>query len=216
MLLRPIAFDIYLNLSQVIPENHTEDYHSILLFRNVLKDDDLYLVDVDAAHPAFQAIVLDFIKESPVYHDSYSFYKFVRMEDEIILHVLDTSFMLLSHGRSSEMPTSGDFMPFYAFKINPTIDIYQVREQVNVVYTDPDLSPFHKHVRAIKLKDKKLALISNSKLVLEAEDGSKNYEILADDESIVVAYKQQFPELDEACVRKALQNWRSNRTESEI
>ena len=101
-------------------------------------------------------------------------------------------------------------MLFYDFKYNPTTNIDQLIEHVSGVYTDSDIiPPFHKSVRAIKFKNKRLVLISNSKLVLEADDGNINIEKLVDDEAIVATYKEHFPELEEACVRKALQNWRN-------
>ena len=209
ILLRSIGFDVYMNLSRVFLETNIQENHAILLARNVDKDGDMYLIDVGAAHPTFQAIRLDFKNESPIYHDSYSFYKFIHEAGDIIRRVLDRSILFLSNDKSSEIPKSGEFMPFYEFKVNPTTDIDQLREHINIIYTEPDLTPFHNSVRAIKFKDKRLVLISNCKLVLEAEDGSLNIEILPDDETIVAAYKEHFPELEEASVRKALQNWRS-------
>ena len=207
MLLRSIGFDVYMNISRVfLWDLKIQENHIIVLARNVQKDKDMYLIDVGAAHPTFQAISLDFKDESPIYHDSYSLYKFIRKDGDIILRVHDRSILFLS----SEVPKSEEFMLFYDFKYSPTTNIDQLIEHVSVVYTDPDIiPPFHKSVRAIIFKNKRLVLISNSKRVLEADDGNINIEILVDDEAIVATYKEHFPELEEACVRKALQNWRN-------
>ena len=212
MLLKAIGFDVYLNLSRIFPEQYGKDannYHSIILVKSVIKENDLYLIDVGAAHPAFQAINLEFNDETPVFRDSYLLYKFIRRDRDIIRREQDRSILFLAHDKSSDVPKSGEFWPFYDFTVSPTNDIDQLREIFEDIYKDTDLTPFHKSVRAVKFIDRKLVLISNSKLVREANDGIINIEILPDDEAIVCAYKTHFPELDEVCIRRALQNWRN-------
>ena len=207
MIFRSVGFDVYLNLSRVFPETNDKDDHLLLLIMNVKVEGDMYLVDGGAGHPTFQVISLDFEVESPVYHESYLRYKFIKIGEKF-RRLIDRSILLLSHDTSSDVPKSGEFVPFYEFRINPTSDIEQLGSHMDLVYRNPEQTPFHKSIRAIRFRNKKLVLISNCKLVLEADDGKISITILADDEAIVAAFHEYFPEFDESCVRKALQNWK--------
>ena len=76
-------------------------------------------------------------------------------------------------------------MPFYEFIVRLTKDIETITKHMDGIYLDPVHPPFHNSIRAIKFKNKTLVLISNCKLVLEAEDGRIHLSILADDEAIM-------------------------------
>ena len=208
MMLQSMGFEVYLNLSNVDPEKNDKDDHVILLIKNLEAEGDMYIVDGGFGHPFFHAISLDFGEESPAYHESYLCYKFVKTGEKIRL-MIDRSILLLSHDTSSGVPKSGEFVPSYDFRINPTKDIENLIMHMDTVYLDPEQTPFHKSIRALRFRNKKLVLISNCKLVLEADDGKINIDILTDDEAIVAAFKEHFPEFDESCVREALKNWRN-------
>ena len=65
-------------------------------------------------------------------------------------------------------------MPFYEFIVRSTKDIETITKHMDGIYLDPVQTPFHNSIRAINFRNKKLVLISNCKLVLEADDGSIN------------------------------------------
>ena len=208
MMLQSVGFDVYLNFTVCYLEENDDDDHVILLIKNVETDGDVYLVEGGAGHPVFQAISLDFGEESQVYHESYLRYKFVEFGEKFRL-LIDRSILYLSHDTSPRVPKSQEFVPFYEFIIRPTKDIEKITKHMDGIYLDPVHTPFHNSIRAIKFRNKKLILISNCKLVLEADEGSIILTILADDEAINATFNKYFPELSESCVRKAVQNWRN-------
>ena len=210
MLLQSIGFDVYMNLSIVGPEKNDVADHVMLLVKNVNTKGDMFLVDGGFGHPLFRAIDLDFGEESEVYTESYLRYKLVKNDDMYTL-MTDTSKLVLTpltSSEASEDPNSREFWPCYEFRINPTSDIESLMKHMHTVYLDPEQTPFHKTMRGIRYKNKRLILISNSKLVLEADDGTLQTTTLADDEKIIAAFQKYFPELEEQCVREALKNWR--------
>ena len=208
MMLQSIGFDVYLNFTICFPEENDDDDHVILLIKDVKTEGDMYIVEGGCGHPVFQAISLDFGEESPLNHESYLRYKFIKFGEKIRF-LIDRSILYLSHDTSSGVPKSGEFVPFYDFRINPTKDIEKIIMHMNAIYLDPEHTPFHNSIRAIRFRNKKLVLISNCKLVLEADDGKICITILTDDEAITAAFNEHFPELDESCVREALKNWRN-------
>ena len=207
MLLQSIGFDVHLNFTVCYPEENDKYDHVVLLVKNVEADGDLYLVEGGAGHPVLQAINLDFGGESKVYHESYLRYKFIKVGEKFRL-MIDRSILYLSNDSSSKVPNSGKFVPFYEFVIRPIRDIEMIKNHMDGIYLHPEHTPFHNSIRAVKFRNKKLVLISNCKLVLEADDGSIDITILTDDEAIVAAFNEYFPEFGDSCVRKAVQNWR--------
>ena len=211
MLLRSMEFDVYMNLSTVNPETNDIDDHVMLLIKNVNSEGDMFLADGGFGHPLFQAIGFDFDKESKVYNESYLRYKLVKENGKYTL-MIDRSKLILSPDISSEPsegPNTREFQPCYDFRINPTRDIEKLVEHMDAVYLDPEQTPFHKTIRAMKYRNKRLVLISNCKLVLEADDGTIHVTMIADDQDIVAAFKNYFPELNGLCVKEALKNWRT-------
>ena len=211
MLLQSMGFDVYMNLSIVGPEKNDVADHVMLLVKHVNTEGDMFLVDGGFGHPLFHAIDLDFDEESKVYTESYLRYKLVKTGEMYTLMTDRSKLVLtpLTTTESSEDPNSREFWPSYVFRVNPTRDIEILMKHMNTVYLDPEQTPFHKTLRGMWYKNKRLILISNSKLVLEADDGTLHTTTLADDEEIIAAFKKYFPEIEEQCVREALKNWRT-------
>ncbi|XP_072036927.1 uncharacterized protein [Amphiura filiformis] len=80
-LLETLGFDVCLNACE-IGLNGVQDHVSVLV-KNLVQTGDNYYVDVGAGDPFFQAIPLDFNKESPVYQCGFQVYKFIK-EGELI------------------------------------------------------------------------------------------------------------------------------------
>ncbi|XP_072036926.1 uncharacterized protein [Amphiura filiformis] len=80
-LLETLGFDVSLNACET-GLNGVQDHVSVLV-KNLVQTGDNYYVDVGAGDPFFQAIPLDFNKESPVYQCGFQVYKFIK-EGEVI------------------------------------------------------------------------------------------------------------------------------------
>ena len=77
-LLKSLGYDVHLNICQVVFNGRLFDNHLINLVTNLRKEGDMYLVDTGCARPTFRAIDLGFSKESLLFCDSFTRYKFVK------------------------------------------------------------------------------------------------------------------------------------------
>ena len=206
-LLKSLGYDVYLNTAQVLSPTTTQDDHLLVLLKNLKEDSGLHLVDVGCGIPAFQAISLDFETESRVFHESYMRYKFIK-EGRKIIRLHDPAGSALNPGFPCLSAKPDDFKPFYVFEINLKTDVEDIRHYFDVVYTDPDRTPFHRSLRAMKFRNYRHITICNSKLAVEKENGEITVTILGSDEDLEKAYKTYFPEFDESSVKNAIKNWR--------
>lgn len=78
-LLRSLGFTVFLVYGQT--DLQKENVHSIVIVQSLIRPGDTFLVDVGLGYATLRAICLDFDKESPLYHDSFQPYKYVRIED---------------------------------------------------------------------------------------------------------------------------------------
>ncbi|XP_072036930.1 uncharacterized protein [Amphiura filiformis] len=78
-LLSALGFEVFFNACAIGLNGVS---HVSILVKNLVKPKDMYYVDVGAEDPFFQAIPLDFDKESPVYKCGFQFYKFVKEGEE--------------------------------------------------------------------------------------------------------------------------------------
>ena len=200
-LLVVLGYDAYLNSATVA--SYPND-HLIVLVYNLQKDGDLFSVDIGCGSPAFTPINLDFETESPEYQESLVRFKFVKEESTIqCLHYH------LPFDLSPEKPKLKGFSHFFSFHLNPTRNVDVFNTFFDDVYTNPNLTPFHRTVRAIKFTNKRMVVICNMKLVLELEDGQFHMATLINDDDLKTAYQRYFPELDKLDVERAIYNWRS-------
>ncbi|XP_072035501.1 arylamine N-acetyltransferase, pineal gland isozyme NAT-3-like [Amphiura filiformis] len=79
-LLETLGFDVYLNACESGLNGVCS--HVSVLAKNLVKTGDNYYVDVGTRDPFFQAIPLNFDKESPVYKCGFQVYKFVKEGEE--------------------------------------------------------------------------------------------------------------------------------------
>ena len=198
-LLKHLGYNAYLNLSQCCGSILN---HLFVLVYNVRKDGDIYLVDTGCGCPTFSPVDLEFEKESPVYHESYLRFKFVRKGNKIKrLH--DRSVFEASTSKEPK-----EFALFYEFQIRPTTNLDDINICFDDVYKNPNSTPFHRSLRAIKFNNSMTILICDSLLVLESETGQLNITTFKTDEELEKAYNRYFPELDELDVKYAIHNWR--------
>lgn len=214
-LLKSLGYDVYLSTARVLSPTATQDDHLIILLKNLNEHGGLHLVDVGCGIPAFQAISLDFETNSPVFHESYMRYKFNK-EGRKITRLHDPASSALNPGFPCLNAKPDDFKPFYVFEINPTTDVEDVYHYFDVVYTEPDRTPFHRSLRAMRFRNNRHITICNSKLAVEKENGEITVTILENNEAFEEAYKTYFPEFDESSVKNAIKNWRNVRCLSDF
>ncbi|XP_072036925.1 uncharacterized protein [Amphiura filiformis] len=93
-LLEALGFDVYLNACETGLNGVCS--HVSVLVKNLVKTGDKYYVDVGTRDPFFQAISLDFDKESPVYKCGFQVYKFVKEGEEFSwwqkVNIVESSF----------------------------------------------------------------------------------------------------------------------------
>ena len=157
-LLEALGYDVYFVSSDIKhPSNHI-----ITVVQNLRKPGDKYLVDVGIGYPTFEAIPLDFEYESPVYMHSFLQYKFVREGNAIVRW----------HGKGGSMP---GVMIVNGWRkiciIDPTPKTLEFfNEPMNLVYTDPCITPFHTSLRVAIFRGLKATCIKDMSLLLE-DDG---------------------------------------------
>ena len=206
-LLNSLGFDVYLNSCQCPHRGSIYNNHLLVLVYNLRQGGDIHLVDTGCASPTFMAINLDFKEESPLFHESFLRFKFVRSGNKI-QRMHDRSGFELSPGRSA---AAGEFELFYEFEINPIRSLETINPYFDCIYTDPDLSVFHRSVRAIKFVNKKVVVLCNSRLAVESVPGDFKITTFQTDDELRRAYQTYFPELDASAVRQAIYIWRNEK-----
>jgi arylamine N-acetyltransferase len=205
-LLKGVGFDACLARSTVTSTVTSPENHAIVLIRGLEQDGDLYLADCGTGFPIFRTVSLDFTEESPIFKDGFLEYKYVWHEGKI----------LRMHGKGDMVkrnnpPVEGlDFFigrwrRFYSFvpEIKTSFDMIS-DEQYKVTIC---LTPFTSSPRALWFPGKRAVVIANNKLMIENETGEMVTTVLKSDEDILKAYQDNFPQLKQDTVRRALAEW---------
>ena len=205
LLLKGLGFSAKLALSTVTSTVTSPNNHFIVLVSDVEKKNDLSLVDCGTGFPIFRAVSLNFDQESPVYHDSFLEYKYVRHDGKI----------LRMHGKGdmvkpNDPPIEGldffmgrwrRFCSFDPEQPDPTFDPNQIYLPII------DLTPFPKSPRAIVFPEKRAVIAIHNRLIIENDKGSLETTVMASDEEILKAYVLHFANIKQDTVRRALEEW---------
>lgn len=195
-LLQALGYDVYFVISHIrIPNNHI-----VTVVQNLTKPGDRHLVDVGVGYPTFEAIPLNFERESPVYMHSFLQYRFVREGDMINRW----------HGEGESRP---DIPAVNGWRkvciIDPTpreLDYFE--EHMHLVYSDPRRSPFHTSLRATIFRDQRATCIKDMSLLLEDDNHTLQEIKFTDKNALLKTITQHFPQL-QPLANKALQNFLS-------
>lgn len=204
-LLKGLGFSGRLAQSTVTSTVTSLNNHLIILVNDLEESGDLYLVDCGTGFPIFRAVPLDFDQESPVYHDGFLEYKYVRHEGKI----------LRMHGKGdmikrNDPPVEGlDFYlgrwrRFYSFEVelsDSTLDPDQVYSNA-VVHT-----PFPRSPRAIRFPDRRAVVVVHNRVMFETGEGKLDTAVMESDDEIMKAYAKYFPAIKEDVVREAIAEW---------
>ena len=203
-LLKALGFSAKVCRARVGPISPaTSSSHLVVLVYGILEPNDLFLIDCGCGYPTFQAVPLDFEKESPVYQDSFIKCKYVR-DDGMILRMQNST---------PETSTTEEIKRlFYSFVPQPDL----LEDTIHSEYASriPELQLTQKP-RALLFPRGKAVIIVGNRLMIEKEEGKLETTVLESDEEVVRAYGIHFPQLEEELVRKAITRWRVIQSKAE-
>ncbi|XP_067661680.1 uncharacterized protein [Haliotis asinina] len=205
-LLRGLGYKVFLNHCTVTSSVTYPDNHVVVIVKDVEQTGDIYLCETGVGHPTFQAICLNFDKESPTYNDSYLEYRYIKHDGKVMRMHGDGDFR-----RQSGLPFDfyvGKFRRFYELKLEPSDKLSAFDAQFDTVYTNKEATLFHVSLRALIFKDKRATVMVNSRLMLENDHRQFDITSLETDDSLREAYSTHFPALPSDIVAAAIANWR--------
>ncbi|XP_028397759.1 uncharacterized protein LOC114521490 [Dendronephthya gigantea] len=208
-LFKALGFSVKMLNSRVTSTMTTPNNHALVLIFGLENQTDIHLIDCGTGFPTFRAISINFSKESPIFRDSFLEYKYIRLNNGLILRM---------HGEGDRFRTNnppkegldffiGHWRRFYSF--DPSQNPHDPQQPGEDAYRTvvAGLSPFTSSPRAIWFPRKHAVAITNNKLMIENEDGKLLTTVLENDEEILKAYKVHFPQLKQETVQRALAEW---------
>ncbi|ESO98464.1 hypothetical protein LOTGIDRAFT_174273 [Lottia gigantea] len=201
-------FEFYkaLNFEVALVPAQVSNYwnHTVILFRNLVKPGDLYLIDEASAYPTFNPICLDFSEKSPIMYHSFLEYRYTKHNGSIYrMHRKgDQGY------RTFDPKTSfykDGWRKFSEFRIeDETKDASSLNDIYDNVFTNPNITPFHKSLRVIYFPGKKAKIICNKKVLLEVCDGELEVTEYESEDDLIKCINAILPMLGEELIRKAL------------
>lgn len=197
-LLEALGYTVYfVNSSILAPDNHI-----ITVVCNLKSDGDRYLVDAGLGYPTFQAIPLNFERESATYKESFLEYKFVRENGQI---------HRWHHITTEPRPVkpediNGDWKRVVRIDMTPR-DFDTFDAPMDLVYTNPVRTPFHTSLRAVAYVDHKAVCVKDMSLLLEDDNHTLCKTKLADINALLLAVQRYFPQLYSTAV-DSLKNYK--------
>ena len=156
-LLASLGYDVHLASGNIFyPDNHV-----MVIVNNLTSSGSLHLVDMNG-YPTFEAIPLDFAKESPVYCHSFLRYKFIRAGSDIIWRMHRQEF---EEGRpmvSGQECIIDGWRRVCVMDLTPR-ELSSFYETMVAVYTRPEVnsSPFLRSYHAVWYPDLRLVAVKN-------------------------------------------------------
>ena len=196
-LLEALGYETYFPASGIFFPNN----HITTIVQNLTYPGSKHLVDALSGYPTFEAIPLDFEKESPVYCHSFLEYKFVREGNTI----------LRFHRKGEYRPTIPDrehivdgWRRVCEIDMMPR-DLSCFDQSMTDVYTKPGVnSPFLVSFRAVVYRKLKLVAIKDTTLMLENDSHELEVTKLSSREEVVRTTSKYFPQFTVEEVTKAL------------
>ena len=167
---------------------------------------DKFIVDVGCGYPTFEAIPVNFEKESPFYKHSFVEYKFVRLKEGDGGNVFGRRHRSTKHGNEFKRKTDEDgCWQFYQVDLTPRSLDFFIESAMTTVYTTPGYTPLHDSLRVVVFPVKGGMYGFNDKTQLvENDSGKLDSKELTSDE-VIQAVATRFPMLTEA-VKTAVAN----------
>ncbi|XP_038052615.1 uncharacterized protein LOC119725307 [Patiria miniata] len=203
LLLETLGFEIY-HVSCTgfgKPNNHMAN-----VVRNLNRPGDLHLVDIATGYPTFGPIPLNFEKESPMYKDSFLFYKYVKDADGSLrlMNRVSPDF--------NDCPPESVVDEWYTFiEFNLEFQDFEFFadsiENVHTVESGPEaLAPFLVSLRAVDFRNGRLFAIKDTTIMEEDASGRVNKKRISSPHELLEAYKVHFPQFPTETVQQAIRN----------
>ena len=165
---------------------------------------DKFIVDVGCGYPTFEAVPVNFEKESPFYKHSFVEYKFVKIKEGAGGNVLGRRHRSTKHENESKRKTGEDgCWQFYQVDLTPrSLDFFI--ESMTTVYTIPGDNTFHNSLRMVVFPVNGMYGFNDKSQLVENDSGKLDSKELTSDE-VIQAVATRFPMLTEA-VKSAVAN----------
>ena len=194
-ILEAIGYNVILVLASA-GERDTND-HAVVVVKNLLKENDSYLVDVGFGEPAFQAICLDFDKESETITESFRVYKLIKEGD---------LYIRINKSNVTAQNTEAIWEEKYSFQLQ-SYDAKTMYDWMSkTVWNNNDII-FYKSLRFVHFKNKKLLAVKDNLLLEEMPNHRLSSTALESDTAIVDAIREHFPAIQEEIIRSAVSIW---------
>ncbi|XP_072035326.1 uncharacterized protein [Amphiura filiformis] len=210
-LLAALGFEVFFNACALGLKGVS---HVSILVKNLVKPKDMYYVDVGSTDPFFQAISLDFDKESPVYKCGFQFYKFVKEGEEF-------SWWQKVNRSYSAVPLNekdiiiDGWRKYMTFTLEPRETEY-FRDQVRMIkhyVTQKPLMPgltLLQVMLAVAYPGQRLLAIRGTSLYCENDEGKIEKTKIGSKEELVGLYAKYFPQLPGDLVKIAIDKIKYN------
>ncbi|XP_072180057.1 uncharacterized protein [Diadema setosum] len=178
--------------------------HVVIIVYNLSGEGSKHMADVGTGGwPTFQLIPLDFERESPEYHESFSRYKFVRRGDLILrLHNAEND----SAGAAFFEKTLKDGWYTYAeIHHEMPVDVSHFDNIMSRLYTTiSEDSPLLTLIWCMAFPNRRLLSIRNTTLLIENEDGQVEKTYFRSREEMIATFSRFFPQFTEAMLNAAM------------
>ncbi|XP_028406148.1 uncharacterized protein LOC114528671 [Dendronephthya gigantea] len=184
------------------------NFHAIVIVKDLINAGDHHLVDCSLGLPAFEAIPLNFNKESPVYQNSFLEYKFIK-HDGKILRMHGKGDLMVRNDPPKELDfIQGKWRRFYEFNIEDMTECQTFADSLPQV-----LSRFLRKVdpRAARYPAGKTVMLFGDILYVQNEDKTLKKIILKSKEEIFQAFEDYFPSINKELIKQAYSTWHKSK-----
>ena len=203
-ILRVLGYSAHL-CESLIP-NTVTSAHLTVIVKDLVNPGDIHLVDCGLGQPMFKAISLNFYEESPIFHESFLEYKYIKHDGKILRMHGDGDL-----GKRNDPPIEGfDFIlgkwrRFYEFSLE---DFERKTWERYGDYFDVRCGPQDVEPRAAIYPEGKAVIIGGNNLYIEQQDTSLEKSKLRSDDEVIKTYREYFPSVHENLVALAYSTWR--------
>ncbi|XP_028406145.1 uncharacterized protein LOC114528669 [Dendronephthya gigantea] len=202
------ALGLSISVSLAVVTSNVFNSHLVVIVKDLINVGDRHLIDGGLGLPSFQAIPLNFNKESPVYQNSFLEYKFIK-HDGKILRMHGKGDLMVRNDPPKELDfIQGKWRRFYEFNIENMMEWQSFAEMIPTL-----LSRFLRKFdpRAARFPGGKAILLYADILYVEKEDKTLKTIFLKSKEEIFQAFEDYFPSIDKELIKQAYSKWHKSK-----
>lgn len=200
-LLAALGYNVHFASADIFYPNN----HVTVIVNNLTFSGSLHMVDL-SGYPTFEAIPLNFEKESPEYNHSFLRYKFVRAASNVIWRMHRTELELdRPLVPEQEYITTDGWRRVCMIDLTPR-EFSSFYGTMAIVYTRPEINatPFQKSYRAVWFPNLKLVAIKNYTFIIENEERKEDRSQIDTQEEMMAIMLAHFPSILLPHVKRAL------------